>query len=175
MQALLTHKMKREIPLGYMTNPTPGTQLARVLNLMLDGEWRSPAEIAQATGDRVSSITSRIRDLRLAVYGGRHIESRKRDITQQVWEYRLVIPTAEVNHPGSLTTVGAVPARAVSQGMSPYSSGPPIKFLNMDTMQVEQISRDRCKTDSSHGFDRVVAVDARGSILSNLVTTQAAL
>jgi hypothetical protein len=50
--------------------------------------------------------------------------------------------------------------------------GPPIKFLNMDTMQVEQISRDHCQVDSSHGFDRVVALDDNGGVLTNLVTTQ---
>lgn len=153
-----------------MTNPTPGTQLARVLALMQDGQWRSPAEIAQATGDRESSTTSRIRDLRLAAYGSHRIESRKRNTTRQIWEYRLVVPIPAVAEP--TYTVGAIP---VSVAPERSHDGPPIRFLNLDTMQVEQISRDRCMMDSSHGFDRVVAMDADGDVLFNLVTTQDAL
>ena len=161
-----------------MTNPTPGTQLARVLDLMLDGQWRSPTEIAHATGDREASTTSRIRDLRLSSYGSHLIESRKRNVTRQIWEYRLVAavaPTvavsvgAQVIAPVSLQTGPQVIAPA------PLQTGPPVKFLNMNTMMVEQITRDRCQIDSSHGFSRVVAVDSNGSVLSNLVTTQNAL
>jgi hypothetical protein len=187
-----------------MTNPTPGTQLDRVLNLMQDGQWRSPQEISQATGDGEHSVTSRIRDLRLPSYGGHQVESRKRNVTHQIWEYRLVTtaPNAAGNAapandvlsgsipssaPGAAfrpsapwgiwPTVGTVitPPAATQQPVQTVQSGPPIKFLNMDTMQVELVGRTNCKVDSSHGFDRVVALDDSGNVQSNLVTTQNAL
>lgn len=194
-----------------MTNPTPGTQLERVLDLMQDGRWRSPAEIAQATGDREHSVTSRIRDLRLPVYGGHQVESRKRNVTRQVWEYRLVTsqqapnPTVHTNLlPHGTSQVWPVAGNPVADssmtGASPMMqialnawqadaaqrvadlastplpvTGPPVKFLNMDTMQVAIVSRDRCAIDKSHGFDRVVAIDSNGDILTSLVTTQESL
>lgn len=181
-----------------MTNPTPGTQLDRVLSLMQDGQWRSPAEIAQATGDREHSVTSRIRDLRLPMYGGHQVESRKRNVTRQIWEYRLVSSSANTpnnSSPSAVTTFNPTnypasniwPVSGNTQNITPMQmlaqqalgnvsvAGPPIKFLNMDTMMVEQIERDRCRVDSSHGFDRVVAVDDSGNILTNLVTTQETL
>ena len=176
-----------------MANPTPGTQLDRVLNLMQDGQWRSPAEIAQATGDGEHSVTSRIRDLRLPLYGGHQVESRKRNVTRQIWEYRLTSSTTAPAQ--SNLSVGAFPTTPAPMSAShiwpvsgdPVSTGatavapavatssPPVKFLNMDTMMVEQISRDMCQVDTSHGFNRVVAVDASGHVLSNLVTTQSDL
>jgi hypothetical protein len=175
-----------------MTNPTPGTQLDRVLNLMQDGQWRSPAEISQATGDGEHSITSRIRDLRLPAYGSHRIESRKRNVTRQIWEYRLVTAAPANAATPNAPYVGYAPSPVNTQGIWPtggniitspttaqaaqaVQSGPPVKFLNMDTMQVELVDRTNCKIDSSHGFDRVVALDASGKVQSNLVTTQNAL
>lgn len=47
-----------------------GRQLDRVRNLMLDGQWRTLAEISAATGAPEASVSARLRDLRKPHFGG---------------------------------------------------------------------------------------------------------
>jgi hypothetical protein len=68
-----------------------GAQAQRVLDLMLDGHWRSLAEIAEQTRDPEASISARLRDLRKPAHGGYIIDRRHRgDPTYGQFEYRLV-------------------------------------------------------------------------------------
>ena len=62
-------------------------QLVRVRSLMLDGRWRTLAEIARATGDPEASASARLRDLRKAPHGGWTVERRRR--TTGLFEYRI--------------------------------------------------------------------------------------
>ena len=177
-----------------MSNPTPGTQLDRVLSAMRSGDWQTPEEIARLTGDPTHSITSRIRDLRLPKYGNHQVESRKRDITHQIWEYRLTsaaststpqtnpwtgpsipLPSHHLPNPiwpisGDNTTSAVADSPTVRTFQ--VGSEPDVKFLNINTMQVERVARSRCRIDKTYGFDRVVALDSQDNILDHLVTTE---
>lgn len=68
------------------------SQLQRVKLLMLDGKWRTLAEIEEATGDGSSaSISARLRDLRKEKFGGFEVERRPRGSEKRgLYEYRVV-------------------------------------------------------------------------------------
>ena len=67
-------------------------QLERVKALMLDGSWRSLAEIRELLGNRDSEagISARLRDLRKAHFGRHAVDRRRRYESKGLWEYRLV-------------------------------------------------------------------------------------
>jgi len=69
-------------------------QLARVLSVVRDGQWRTLADLAQATGDPEASISARIRDLRKEKFGGYVVE--RRHVERGLFEYRLVLSQREV-------------------------------------------------------------------------------
>lgn len=50
------------------------TQFLRVLNLMWDGDWRTLAQIAAATGGSEAGVSARLRDLRKARFGRMKVE-----------------------------------------------------------------------------------------------------
>jgi len=50
-----------------------GTQLAKVLEVIGDGQPRTPNELEAATGYRWASISARLRDLRKPRFGGLNI------------------------------------------------------------------------------------------------------
>lgn len=63
-------------------------QLSRVLALMLDGRYRSLAEISSVTGFPESSISARLRDLRKPKFGGYTVD--RVYVDRGVWHYRVV-------------------------------------------------------------------------------------
>jgi hypothetical protein len=69
-------------------------QLGRVRALMLDGKWRTLAEIAEATGYPEASISARLRDLRKPRFGGFQVE--RRYLRRGLHEYRVVTVAARL-------------------------------------------------------------------------------
>ena len=66
-------------------------QTRRVYTLMVDGHWRTLAEIHDLTGDPEASISARLRDLRKPKFGGFAVERRRRGTPKLgIWEYRLL-------------------------------------------------------------------------------------
>lgn len=67
-----------------------GAQLRAVKALMLDGEWRSLAQIRTATGYPESSVSARLRDLRKIRFGGYAVERRRvGEPKSGMFEYRV--------------------------------------------------------------------------------------
>lgn len=65
-------------------------QLGRVLGVMSDGQWRTLAELATATGDPEASVSARLRDLRKPRFGQLVVDARRRgDPTSGHWEYAV--------------------------------------------------------------------------------------
>ena len=62
-------------------------QRARVLKTVRNNGWWTLEQIAYATGDPQPSISARLREFRLAEYGG--YEVSKRRLSSGVYEYRL--------------------------------------------------------------------------------------
>lgn len=62
-------------------------QLDAVRALMLDGEWRTLAEIASATFSPQASVSARLRDLRKLKFGG-YIVERER-VGSGLFRYRV--------------------------------------------------------------------------------------
>ena len=72
-----------------------GKQRAAVRDFMAPGEWRTLAEIEDATGHPQASISARLRDFRRPKFGGHTVERRLRSAA--TWEYRLVMRDALSN------------------------------------------------------------------------------
>jgi hypothetical protein len=69
-----------------------GRQLAKVLEVLSDGQWHTPAELEALTGYGWASISARCRDLRKVRHGGHEVQRRRREPAGAgVWEYRLVV------------------------------------------------------------------------------------
>lgn len=67
-----------------------GRQLLRVKALMLDGEWRTLAEIGEHVGAPEASVSARLRDLRKPKFGGYVVNKRVRGEPRSgLHEYRL--------------------------------------------------------------------------------------
>lgn len=62
-------------------------QLARVKNLMLDGQWRTLGEIEMLTGYPQASISARLRDLRKDRFGSYRVDRRR--IGAGLYQYRV--------------------------------------------------------------------------------------
>ena len=62
-------------------------QLGRVRTLMLDGQWRSLQEIADATHDPPASVSARLRDLRKPRFGGHNVE--RKNCGKGLFQYRI--------------------------------------------------------------------------------------
>lgn len=62
-------------------------QLDAVRRLMIDGSWRTLAQIEQATGHPQASVSARLRDLRKPQFGRWTVE--RKYITRGQWAYRL--------------------------------------------------------------------------------------
>lgn len=67
--------------------PRLNEQARRVYDLMADRQWRTLAQIAEATGDPEASVSARLRDLRKVRFGGHTVERRK--ASAGLHEYRL--------------------------------------------------------------------------------------
>lgn len=64
-------------------------QHRRVWAVMRDGQWRTLAELAQATGSPEASVSARLRDFRKERFGGQRVDRRRR--TEGQFEYRLEV------------------------------------------------------------------------------------
>lgn len=71
--------------------PRLAGQLARVFELMRDGQYRTLTQIATATGCLPTSASSRMRDFRKKRFGSYQVLSRRVEGTQSLYEYRLVV------------------------------------------------------------------------------------
>lgn len=67
--------------------PRLNAQLRRVRDLMLDGRWRTLADIAAATGDPEASVSARLRDLRKPKHGGYTVD--REYVERGLWRYRI--------------------------------------------------------------------------------------
>lgn len=71
--------------------PRDGERLAKHLDkvkaFMLDGEWRTLAEIASQVGCSEASASARLRDLRKARFGGYVVE--REYVANGLWQYRV--------------------------------------------------------------------------------------
>jgi len=66
------------------------TQLGKVYRLMLDGVWRTLAEIAEVAGGSEAGCSARLRDLRKERLGSYRIERRRRGEGKRgLFEYRM--------------------------------------------------------------------------------------
>lgn len=68
---------------------TPETQLTKIRDLMLDGEWRTVLEIETLTGvQKGASVSAQLRNLRKPQFGGWEVVGRYR--SHRLWEIRLL-------------------------------------------------------------------------------------
>ncbi len=65
------------------------SQLQRVRDLMIDGQWRTLAQIASNVGGSEAGISARLRDLRKPRNGGYTVE--RKYAGEGLFEYRLEI------------------------------------------------------------------------------------
>jgi hypothetical protein len=74
------------------------SQLKRVRDLMLDGQWRTLREIQLACGGSEAGTSARLRDLRKPRFGGFCVERRRAEGENSgLWEYRLVAPIGQMS------------------------------------------------------------------------------
>lgn len=69
-------------------------QLTEVRTLMLDGSWRTLAEIAEVVGAPEASVSARLRDLRKPRHGGYLVD--RQYVRRGLYQYRVrtqVIPS----------------------------------------------------------------------------------
>lgn len=67
-------------------------QTRRVYGLMIDGAWRTLAEISAETGDPEASVSARLRDLRKSRFGGHTVNRRRRGEPRMgIFEYQLIV------------------------------------------------------------------------------------
>ena len=66
-------------------------QLLRVIEAMMDSEWRTLEEIGRMTNDPHASISAQLRHLRKPRFGSHVVEKQSRgDREDGLWEYRLI-------------------------------------------------------------------------------------
>jgi len=71
--------------------PRLAGQLARVFELMCDGQYRTLTEIASATGCLETSAGARLRDFRKPKFGGHTVIQRQVEGVPLLYEYRLIL------------------------------------------------------------------------------------
>lgn len=81
-----------------------GTQLERIVNVVSDGQWRTPEQLESETGYRWASISAQLRHLRKPQFGSHKVE--RRGLGRGLHEYRLVLSDAAVT---GTTTLGESP------------------------------------------------------------------
>ena len=69
-----------------------GKQMVRVIEAMLDGQWRSLEQIKKLTGDPEASISARLRDIRKIYHPGA-MEHRRQE--NGLWLYRVLLTDRE--------------------------------------------------------------------------------
>ena|SRR5581483_2861922 len=77
-------------------------QLERIKSLMLDEQWRTLQEIAEATGDPPASISAQLRHLRKARFGSYTVNKRHRGAAALgLYEYQVLKPAAQIAMAGA--------------------------------------------------------------------------
>jgi hypothetical protein len=67
-------------------------QIDRIRAFMLDGLWHTYEEVARATKSPATSVSSQLRNLRMAENGGYSVERRNRGIRGNgLFEYRMTV------------------------------------------------------------------------------------
>lgn len=75
-------------------------QFHRILRLMLDGQWRSLAAIAELTGDPQSSVSAQLRHMRKPRFGGYTVERKPSgDRRRGLFVYRVLPPSPAAEQP----------------------------------------------------------------------------
>lgn len=68
----------------------------RIKAVMLDGAWRTLAEIEKLTGDPPASISAQLRHFRKKRFGSWNVEVRSKGVREDgLYEYRLLPPPSE--------------------------------------------------------------------------------
>ena len=67
-------------------------QLKELIDLMLDGCWRTLGEITQETGIPEASASAQLRHAKKPRFGSYTLDKRRRHHGGTVWEYRLGPP-----------------------------------------------------------------------------------
>lgn len=70
--------------------PRLARQHQLVLDLMIDGRWRTLDRIAEATGEPPASVSARLRDLRKDRFGGWTVD--REYLSDGIWQYRVLRP-----------------------------------------------------------------------------------
>ncbi len=66
-------------------------QFARIVNLMIDGEWRTLHQISETTGDPQTSTSAQLRHLRKKRFGAHKVNKRRNGVhCHGMWEYQLI-------------------------------------------------------------------------------------
>lgn len=143
-------------------------QLKRIYDLMSDGNWRTAEEISNFTGDSKTSVTSRLRDLRLNKYGGHTVRARNTG-QPKVWTYKLDLGISNL-----APTLPSTTGQPTTQGWRPayVPTTKNVKFLNLINNKVEYIPETQCRTEPLGNSTRVVALDSKNNIIEHLITTQ---
>jgi len=81
-----------ENPFTEKDKPRLNTQREDVRRLMLDGEFRTLADIEAATGHPQASISARLRDLRRPEYGGYTVNRIHKAEACGTWYYQVIEP-----------------------------------------------------------------------------------
>ena len=66
-----------------------GTQLAKIYNLMKDGQFRTLSQIEQVTGEPQASISAQLRHLRKPRFGGHSVNKKHQG--QGLYKYQLIL------------------------------------------------------------------------------------
>lgn len=72
-----------------LDGPRLTTQFERVFNVMLDGQWHTLADLAEASGGSEAGVSARLRDFRKERFGGHTVERQRG--ASGLWFYRLVV------------------------------------------------------------------------------------
>jgi hypothetical protein len=87
-------------------DPRLDNQHERVKAAMVDGRWRTLAEIERLTGDPPASISAQLRHLRKPRFGAWTIERQPRgDRSSGLFEYRLLAPKEDTPAPTKKMTL----------------------------------------------------------------------
>jgi len=137
--------------------------IGRVFDALQDGAWHTLDDLAAQLQAPKQRVTSRIRDLRLPLYGSYTIKAEIVDKAKQLWKYRLVKDAATQPVPSGQPK----PTPQIS-----VSSNELIKFFNTNTWQSELVEKTKCKVEPDGPYKRVVALDEHNNIIPYLVSTK---
>lgn len=149
------------------TNPVRNdTVIGRTFEVLKDGQWHTLADINNVTGDSPARIASRIRELRMPMYGNYNIDTQQ--VSAYVWKYKITNVRSVV----PLQTAPQTPTPSPANPVRNTVVIPTVRFLNTQTWDVEEIPEMDCSAIKCGSSTRLVAVDEDGDPIRHLVTTQ---